>query len=114
MAYDFRHKFQLSIFDIGDSVTWLEAALLISILLQETDSWLQSVKSGWKYPVSREWIVQAHTFDLHARVNTKNKPKPYPAPWPDKATNKIGKAGQSDKQVRKILDLMNPKEENNG
>lgn len=114
LAYDFRTKFQLSIFDIGGSVTWLEAVLLTNVLLRETDSWTQAVKSDWKYPVSREWIVQAHTFDIHAKVNSKGKPKPYPAPWPEVNTNKIGAAGQSRNRVRKLLDLMNPKEDNNG
>lgn len=86
----------------------------MSVLLRETDSWLQAAKSDWKYPVSREWITAAHTFDLLASVNSKKKPKPYPAPWPDTNTNKIGAAGQSVEHVRSVLDRMNPKEDTNG
>lgn len=64
--------------------------------------------SDWKYPVSREWIVAAHTFDLQAQVNSKKKPKSYPAPWPDTNTTKIGSGKKSDK-VRETLARMNPK-----
>lgn len=65
----------------------------------------------WDYPVSREWIVQAHSFDLLAQVNSgKKKPKPYPAPWPDPSVNRIGDNEQrSDADVRRLLKLMNPR-----
>jgi hypothetical protein len=91
-------------------VTWLEAILLVSILLQDTNSWAQAAKSEWDYPVSRQWIVQAYTFDLLATVNGgKKKPKPYPAPWPDPSVNKIGSTKKrSDADVRRLLKMMNP------
>lgn len=113
LAYDFRTRFNVSIFDIGEKITWLEAIYLISILIRDTSSWTQSAMSEWKYPVSREWIVAAHTFDLFANVNSgKKKPKPYPAPWPEVGTNRIGgKAKLDRKTVLERLRLMNPKEE---
>lgn len=91
-------------------MTWLEAILLTSVLLQDTSSWTQASMSRWSYPVSREWIVQAHTFDLMAQVNSgKKKPKPYPAPWPDPTTNRIGSTKKrSDSDVRRLLKMMNP------
>lgn len=94
-------------------MTWLEAILLVSILLQDTNSWVQASKSEWGFPVSREWIVQAHTFDLLATVNSgKKKPKPYPAPWPDPSVNKIGSSKKrSDADVRRLLKMMNPEGE---
>jgi hypothetical protein len=67
--------------------------------------------SDWKYPVSREWIVAAHTFDLHAQVNSKKKPKPYPAPWPDTNVKKIGSGKANGNKVREFLERMNPKGE---
>lgn len=113
LAYDFRTRFNLSIYDIGESVSWSEAILLISVLMRDTDSWLQSAVSGWKFPVSRQWIVTAHLWDLLANINSKKKPKPYPTPWPDADTKKIGgttKPQQSSK-VRALLERMNPKED---
>lgn len=69
--------------------------------------------SKWNYPVSREWIVGAHTFDLLANVNSgKKKPKPYPSPWPDPSINRIGSAKKrSDADVRRLLKMMNPEGE---
>lgn len=112
LAYDFRSKFHLSIQDIGGAVSLYEAALLIGMLLQQTDSWLQAALSDWKHPVSREWLVLAHTYDLLAAVNSKNKPKPYPTPWPDENVKRIGgKAKQSNADVLRHLETMNPKED---
>lgn len=111
IAYDFRHRFNLSIFDIGDTVSWPEAILLLSVLLQDTSSWTQAAMSDWKYPVSREWIVAAHTFDLLAQINSKKKPKAYPAPWPDTNVKKIGSGKANNNKVREFLERMNPKGE---
>jgi hypothetical protein len=74
-------------------------------------SWTQSARSGWNYPVSREWIVAAHTYDLLARVNSKNKPKPYPNPFPNTEVVRTGKTNLSSDEVKKILAKMNPTEE---
>jgi hypothetical protein len=112
IAYDFRNRFNLSIFDVGDEFTWLEAVHLVAILLRDMASWTHASVVEWDYPVSREWIVSAHTYDLLAAVNTKKKPKPYPAPWPEVGTNKIGgKIKQDRKTVIERLRQMNPKEE---
>lgn len=112
IAYDFRTQFNLSIFDAGDKYTWLEAVHLVAILLRDMGSWTHASVVEWEYPVSREWIVSAHTYDLLAAVNTKKKPKPYPAPWPEAGLNKIGgKIKQDRKTVIERLRQMNPKEE---
>lgn len=114
LAYDFRHKFQVSIDDVGGTVSLREAALLISMLLHETDSWFQATLSEWKYPVTREWIVAAHTYDLIATVNSKKTPKPYPTPWlPDNVKRVGGKSKNlSNAEVLRRLDIMNAKENN--
>lgn len=111
LAYDFRSRFNLSIFAIGGEVSWLEAAYLVSVLMRDPSSWLQAAVNDWKYPVSQEWIVATHTYDLHATVNSKNKPKPYPTPWLAEGTSRIGKKKrQLTSDVLDKLDRMNPKE----
>lgn len=84
------------------------------MLMKSTDSWLMATLSEWDYPVTREWTVLAHVYDLLALVNSgKKKPKPYPAPWPDENTKKLGsRKPQLRSDVLRQLDRMNPKEEN--
>lgn len=112
LAYDFRHRFGLSYQDIGEDVSFLEAALLVSVLMRSPDSWLQASVSEWEYPVSREWIVASHTYDLTAMANSGKgkKPKPYPNPFPNKAKVRSGKTDRSPAEVRALLRKMNPKE----
>jgi hypothetical protein len=112
LAYDFRARFNLSIDDIGHSISLREASLLIAMLQAHTDSWVFAAVNGWDYPVSREWIALAHTYDLHAAVNSKQKPKPYPAPWPVEGEGRIGgKTQLSVSEVLNRLESMNQKEE---
>lgn len=67
--------------------------------------------SDWKYPVSREWIVLTHLWDLLAAVNSKKKPKPYPgAPWGNGDTKRLGKTKLPRNLVIERLKRMNPKE----
>lgn len=112
LAYDFRSRFQLSLDDIGVAVSWREAVLLTAVLMRDPESWVQSAYSGWKHPVSRDWIVAAHTYDLLAMVNSGKgkKPNPYPHPWPDRDKTRVGRTDMSFEQVRAVLDRMNPKE----
>ena len=110
LAFDFRRYFGLSIDDIGRGVSLGESVLLVAVLLREPESWTQAAYSGWRHPVSREWIVGAHTYDLLARVNSKQKPKPYPNPFPDKDRVRTGRTTKTRTVVRQILDWMNPKE----
>lgn len=112
IAFDFRHKFGLSYLEIGHSVTYLEAVLLVSKLLEETDSYLQAAVNEWTHPVSRDWIVLTHVYDLLAAVNSKNKPKPYPTPWPNPNSSKIKPKNKLDRSaVMRNLDRMNPPKE---
>jgi hypothetical protein len=109
-ASDFRSKFGISYLEIGYSVSWLEAIYLTSVLMKDPTSWLQASLNEWDYPVSRDWMVLAHLYDLLATVNSKKKPKPYPSPWPDQNTKRIGsKKPQKRADVQKVLDFMNPK-----
>lgn len=112
MAYDFRSKFHLSIEDIGGSVSLRETVLLVSVLLRDTDSWLQAAVHEWKYPVTREFEPLVNLYDLTVAINSKKKPKPYPRPWPSEGKQKIGKPAQSRAEVLRRLEQMNPKENN--
>ena len=87
---------------------------LVFMLAKDPSSSLQAVMRGWKHPVTYEWIVAAHTYDLLARVNSgKKKPKPYPAPWATQEQKIKPKLKQKRSDVITKLKLMNP-EENNG
>jgi hypothetical protein len=114
LAYDFRSRFNLSYLDIGDTVTYLETVQLVSILVKDPTSWLASVLYDWKQPVSREWAVLADVYDLLAMVNSKKKPKPFPRPWPTDGEGHIGRANQNPAEVKRRLELMNPKEKPDG
>lgn len=110
-AYDFRSRFNLSFDDVGESISLLDAILLTAVLLRDPSSWLQAAENRWKFPVSPEWMVAAHTYDLLARVNSKNKPKPYPTPYPADGTKRIGSTRTKTRaEVISLLDRMNPKE----
>jgi len=112
LAYDFRSRFGLSFQEIGKSITYLEAILLVSVLMRDPSSWIVATHSGWEYPVSREWIVNSHTYDLLAMANSGKgkKPKPYPNPFPDKSQVRSGKTDLSRIEVLAVLNKMNPKE----
>jgi hypothetical protein len=110
-TYDFRHRFNLSLEDIGVKITWYEAIRLTSILLKDPSSWVQASMSEWDYPVSRDWIALSHLYDLLAMVNSKRKPKPYPTPWPSAGTTRLKpKKAQDRSEVLKKLRMMNPKD----
>lgn len=112
LAYDFRSRFGLSIEAIGDTVTFGEAVLLVSVMLRDPSSWTQAAWSGWKYPVSREWIVASHSYDLQSAVNSGKgrKPKPYPNPFPSTDGKRSGRTNLPPAEVKKLLARMNPEE----
>lgn len=115
ITYDFRHRFGLSLSDIGYAITFREAIALVSVLQVDPTSWLQAAMNDWKHPASFEWMMLAQLTDVTLAVNSKNQPKPMPRPWPDQGAKRIGgetKITQSE--VRKILDAMKPNKENDG
>ena len=115
ITYDFRSRFGLGLDDIGDRVSYLETLYLVSILLRDPSSWLQAAESKWDHPVSREWQVATNTYDLLAIVNSKNKPKPYPTPWPAEGSSKIGSTrAKTREDVLKQLAKMNPEKRDDG
>lgn len=93
------------------TVSWLEAVYLVSVLMRDPSSWLCAARSEWEFPASREFMVAAHSYDLTARINSKQKPKPYPTPWENANKTKIGSRKPQDrKTVLSVLERMNPKE----
>lgn len=107
-----RSRFGLSMFDIGDGITYLEAVMLVAVLMRDPSSWLCAAWNEWQYPVSREWIVNAHLYDLTAAVNAAKgrKPKPYPNPFPSTEKRRFGKTDKSPDEVKALLARMNPQE----
>lgn len=111
ITYDFRTRFGLSIHAIGRDILIREAIALVAVLVTDPTSQLQAAINGWKYPVSREWMLLARLLDVQTMSKSKHKVQPIGRPWPDTEKNTIG-ANQKRPQteIRKILDAMKPKE----
>jgi len=101
-TYDFRHRFGLGLDDLGSTVPWHEVVYLVSVLIRDPSSWLQTSLNDWHHPVSYEWAALAAQYDLHAQVNSKRKPKPYPRPWKDVGDGSTRK-GTARSDAREIL-----------
>lgn len=74
------------------------------MLFRNTASWIHAREAKWEHPVTPEWILAKHTFDLLARVNSEKPPPEYPAPWISRKTT----TEQSREDVIRRLKLMNP------
>lgn len=100
---DFRTLYNVSFDDVGNKVKWLEAIYLVSMLMRNPESWLQAAVNGWKYPVDNNYMLLAETYDLLVRVNSKNRPKPIPRPWPDNNKTKIGSTTRTREEIEARL-----------
>lgn len=98
-VYDFRHRFGLGLDDLGSRVPWTEVVYLVSVLVRDPSSWLQTSLNGWHHPVSYEWAALAAQYDLHAQVNSKRKPKPYPRPWDNTREKRKGTARADAREI---------------
>lgn len=79
---------------------------LLRVATRDTSSVLFAARNGWDYPVSREWIQAADQIDAFLAVNHSKgspRPKPYPRPWKDANTNRLGKTHLSPEQAREVL-----------
>jgi len=101
-AYDFRRRFGLGLDDLGSTVPWPEVVYLVSVLIRDPSSWLQTSINNWHHPISYEWAALAAQYDLHAQVNSKRKPKLYPRPWKD-AGGGVTRKGTPRRDAREIL-----------
>lgn len=99
----------MSVKEIGHSVSYSEAMLLVSMLLRDHSSWLHAAVAGWTNPVSPEFVVLTEVWNLLAAVNSgKKKPKPYPTPWAEANTKRLGKTQVSRDEAIRRLNTMNP------
>ena len=99
IVYDFRHRFGLSPRDFGTALPWDEVVSLISVLMADPTSWLQTSKNSWTHPITYEWTLAAATYDLLAQVNSKRKPKAWPRPWPDSNLKRVGRPRRDAKDI---------------
>jgi hypothetical protein len=93
----------LGLADLGTAIPWGEVVYLISVLLRDPTSWLQVSVNKWHHPISYEWTVLAAQYDLHAQVNSRRKPKPYPRPWPNFDPN-VTRKGKPRADARALLE----------
>ena len=100
-TYDFRFRFGLGLDSLGTTVPWSEVVSLVSVLMSDPTSWLQTAKNDWQHPITYEWSIAAATYDLLAQVNSKKKPKPWPRPWSEPST--VRKGRNTRKDARAIL-----------
>jgi hypothetical protein len=87
LTYDFRHRFQMPLSDIGSRIPFGEAIFLVEGLMREPSSHLAMTLRGWEWAAGfddvalitlAEWYTNAHR-------DTKAAPDPFrfPRPWPD-------------------------------
>ena len=96
--------------EVGRSITYREAVLLVAALHRDPSSWLHAAMAGWNRPASYEWQILADLFDLTYRANSKSRPKPYPRPWTNKVTRVGGNTDIPQQDIRAALDAMRLKE----
>ena len=81
------------------------------MLLQNPESHLFAVEAGWKWTVSREQMVLMDLYDLtHSSLVPKGKarPKPYPRPWPDEKSTRIGGKKTVRRTVEEVRAILRP------
>lgn len=110
LSYDLRRELNFSINDIGHSVPYREAVDVIGMLRKNPQSYLHATEEGWSFPISLEWIVQKHTFDLLVKINSESDAPEYPAPW----DNANRPQTMSREEVEAALRKMNPERQTNG
>lgn len=107
-ARDFREKLHCSIKDLGLSVRWDEALLLVQTLMRDPSSWLHAAVAGWEYPISRETVALMDLYDLQHASKSKRKPRPIPRPWPDKRQKLGGRARNTRRTSTELRAILRP------
>ncbi|WIB69803.1 hypothetical protein [Curtobacterium sp. MCBD17_026] len=105
------HQLRIDIDDIGGDDTPDRKAVdhvlvdrLLRVATREPSSVLFAATHGWDFPVSREWIQTADFIDAFYAANSNGRrPKPYPRPWQDKNTTRLGKTDLSPAEAREVL-----------
>lgn len=79
---------------------------LLHALLSNPESRFHAAIAGWKHPLSFEGMGALDLYDLlYQSFRRRGRFKPYPRPWPDKSTKRLGGSNQrrSIAEVRKLL-----------
>lgn len=77
---------------------------LLRVATREPSSVLFAATHGWDFPVTREWIQTADHIDAFYAANSNGRrPKPYPRPWQDNNTSRLGKTDLSPAEAREVL-----------
>lgn len=106
VEYDLRHRFNLSLYDVGNTVSIFEVARLVVIVRADPSSAIAAAVEGWDHPITREALVLMDLFDLDMAVAAgKKKPKPYQRPWKQEGdVKRMGNTGgRSRAEVVAIL-----------
>lgn len=112
VEYDLRHRFQLSLRDVGQTISLSEVARLVTILQADPSSAIASKLAGWDYPISREALAILDLYDLTMRANAdpKKKVEPHsgrPFDMSSKTTRKMGDTGgRTRAEVVEILNSL--------
>lgn len=97
------HKLGIDVEDIGEAVDHVKVDRLLRVATREPSSPLFAAQHGWDFPVSREWMQTADLLDAFMQANSSRKPKPYPRPWRDANTSRLGKTNLSPAEAREVL-----------
>lgn len=98
------HKLGIDVEDIGEAVDHVKVDRLLRVATREPSSVLFAAQHDWDYPVSREWMQTADLLDAFLQVNSgRRKPKPYPRPWKDNNTSRLGKTTLTPSEAREVL-----------
>ncbi|WIE65957.1 hypothetical protein DEI99_005305 [Curtobacterium sp. MCLR17_036] len=111
------HQLGYDVDDIGDdgtdelsaeAVDHVKVDRLLRVATRHPSSALYAAQHGWDFPVSREWIAAADVFDalnvlIAVTAQSRRQPKPYPRPWRDNNTSRLGKTTLSPAAAREVL-----------
>jgi hypothetical protein len=110
LAADFRQQFGISIYEIGESVSYAEAVDLVRALSNDPQTHLFADLAGWQYPYSRTDLLLADLWDLLAKVNSADDDAPrHPRPYSDNpgTRKQLGDTGhRSEAEIKAKLRSM--------
>lgn len=108
--YDWRARFGIPFSDVERGrMTLGEAIRLFHVLRADPTSQVAAAMEGWAHPFSREAMALADLYDLtHAVAAQGKRTKPYPRPWPDVNTTRLGRTTLPVDQVLALLARRGP------
>lgn len=102
LVADFRAIYSVGAWDVRPR----EFVPLVRALLSNPSSSFHAAVAGWMRPLSYEGVAALDLYDLlYQSFPRRGRFKPYPRPWPDKSTKRLGGSNQrrSIAEVRKLL-----------